>query len=117
MERSAKEVLNDHLELAQQHRFEEDLERNYSENCVVLSTYGVFHGHEGLRKLARLLEQQLLGATFSYINKQIEGKVGFLEWTSVCETHEVKDGADSFVIEDGKVVAQTILYTYQPQEQ
>lgn len=39
------------------------------------------------------------------------GRFAFLEWTATETGAKVEDGADSFVIEDGKIVAQTIHYT------
>jgi hypothetical protein len=58
-----------------------------------------------------MLKHELPNANFNYINKMVEGRFAFLEWTADCGDVAVHDGADSFVIEDGKVVAQTIHYT------
>jgi hypothetical protein len=41
----------------------------------------------------------------------VEGRIAFLEWTVETGPFRVPDGADSFVIEDGKIQAQTIHYT------
>lgn len=109
--RSTHEVFEDHLDLAQQGRFEEDIARNFSEDCVVLTNRGVFHGHEGLRQLAGMLQNEIPDAEYGYINRLVEGRFALLEWTADCGAVAVHDGADSFVIEDGKVVAQTIHYT------
>jgi hypothetical protein len=40
--------------------------------------------------------------------------VAFLEWTATCATARVRDGADSFWIRGGRIVAQTIHYTVEP---
>lgn len=111
--RSASEVFDDHLRLAGEHHFEEDIERNVSPQIVVLERRGIFRGREGVKKLARLLEEELPGAPYVYTNRLIEGRVAFLEWTSEAEHARVRDGADSFVIEDGWIVAQTIHYTVE----
>lgn len=37
--RSPEEVFEDHLHLSTQHRFEDDIERNISPECVVLERY------------------------------------------------------------------------------
>ena len=58
--RSAAEVFEDHLRLAGEHRFEEDIQRNVSPDIVVLERRGIFRGHNGVRELARLLEQERL---------------------------------------------------------
>ena len=111
--RSAEEVFEDHLRLAGEHRFDEDIERNISPDCVVLERRGIFRGHEGVRKLARLLSEELPDAPYTYTNKLIDGRVAFLEWTADAGSARVRDGADSFVIEDGWIVAQTIHYTVE----
>jgi hypothetical protein len=111
--RPATEVFEDHLRLACEHQFEEDIERNVSPEVVILERRGIFRGREGARNLARLLEQELPKAPYSYTNCLIEGGVAFLEWTAEAEHARVRDGADSFIIKDGWIVAQTIHYTVE----
>lgn len=112
-DRSPLEVFDDHLRLAGEHRFEEDIERNVAPDCVILERRGVFRGRDGARHLARLLAEELPGAPYVYTNRLVEGRVAFLEWTSEAEHARVRDGADSFVIENGWIVAQTIHYTVE----
>jgi hypothetical protein len=109
--RSAKEVLDDHLRESQEGSVEADLGRNYAEDLVVLSGRGVYRGHDGLRQLAEMLREELPKSTFEYRTHLVEGDVGFLEWSGRGENAYVDDGADSYVIRDGKIVAQTIHYT------
>jgi hypothetical protein len=127
--RSAAVVFEDHLRLAGEHQFEEDIERNVSPDIVILERRGIFRGREGARQLARFLEQELPKAPYLYTNhlytnhlytnhlytnhlytnhlytnhlytnRLLEGRVAFLEWTSEAEHTRVRDGADSFVIE------------------
>jgi hypothetical protein len=111
--RSAAEVFEDHLRLAGEHRFEEDIERNVSPDIVILERRGIFRGRGGARELARLLEQELPQAPYVYTNRLLEGRVAFLEWTADARHASVRDGADSFVIENGWIVAQTIHYTVE----
>lgn len=111
--RSPAEVFNDHLRLAGEHRFDEDIGRNVAPECVILERRGVFHGRDGARQLARLLSEELPDAPYVYTNRLVEGRVAFLEWTAEAEHTRVRDGADSFVIEDGWIVAQTIHYTVE----
>ena len=109
--RSAVEVFEDHLRLAAEHQFEEDIKRNVSPDIVILERRGIFRGREGARDLAQLLEQELPKAPYLY--RLIEGRVAFLEWTAQAEHARVRDGADLFVIENGWIVAQTIHYTVE----
>ena len=128
--RTAQEVLDDHLNLAEdwgdqegaeriaeediERAFEEDIRRNVSEDIVILINRGTFRGHEGVRQLARMLLEELPEHnTFEYTYKAVEGRMGFLEWAYEDAYVRVRDGADSYLIEDGKIVAQTIHYTVE----
>ncbi|MFE0588876.1 nuclear transport factor 2 family protein [Micromonospora echinospora] len=112
--RSAREVLDDHLRLAAEGRFAEDIERNVAPHCVVLERRGVFRGRDGAGTLARWLAEELPDAHYTYTNVLVDGRVGFLEWTAEATGFQVRDGADSFLVEDGWIVAQTIHYTVEP---
>jgi hypothetical protein len=125
--RTAREVLDEHLQLSNDWKdeeemwrnFSEDLRRNFSEDCVVLTNRGVFRGHEGIRELVEIESAQMIGeemargGSFQYINKLVEGRMGFLEWAYEDANVRIRDGADSYLIEDGKIVAQTIHYTME----
>lgn len=109
--RTPEEVLDDHLRQSKSGRVDEDLARNYAEDVVVLTGTGVFRGHEGLRQLSERLRQELPEARFDYRTQLVEGELGFLEWSARSASTCVNDGADSYVIRDGRIVAQTIHYT------
>ncbi len=120
--RSAREVLDDHLDIANtwadvpaEDALEEDLRRNVAEDIVVLINRGTFHGHQGVRELARMLAEELPEhKAFDYTYVSAEGRVGLLEWSYQDATVQVHDGVDSYLIEDGKIVGQTIHYTLEP---
>ena len=110
--RSPREVFEDHLQLGQHGTVEEDLIRNYSPAVVMLTGKGVRHGHDGVRELAELLRRELPDASFPYTAQVVSGEVALLEWTAQASTGaRVDDGADSFVIRNGRIEAQTIHYT------
>lgn len=72
---------------------------------------GVHHGHNGMRRLAERLCREVPNMRIGYKAKVIEGEIGFLEWTADCDNARIEDGADSYVIRNGFIVAQTIHYT------
>ena len=109
--RSAAEVFDDHLRLAEEGDFERDLARNVAEDIVALTPRGVFRGHAGVRELAGQLMAEIPNGEWRYGTRLVEGRIAFLEWTVETGPFRVPDGADSFVIEDGKIQAQTIHYT------
>jgi hypothetical protein len=110
-DRTAQEVFDDHLRLARELKLEEDIERNVAEDCVVLTGRGIFRGRDGVRVLADMLMREIPSGEWSYRNTLVEGRMAFLEWTVDAGPFQVRDGADSFLIEEGKIQAQTIHYT------
>jgi hypothetical protein len=114
MGRTAREVFEDHLRTGTEGTVEEDIERNYASTVVILSRDGVRHGHDGLRKQARKLQDELPNCSFHYGVQLVEGEMAFLEWTAEADGARVRDGADSYLIRDGKIVVQTIHYTVEP---
>jgi hypothetical protein len=111
--RSTRDVLEDHLRLRRQGfgKVEEDIARNYAEDVVLLTGFGVFRGHEGVRRSAQILREQLPCTRYQYRTKLVNGEMAFLEWSARCPTAVVEEGADSFLIRDGRIVVQTIHYT------
>jgi hypothetical protein len=109
--RSAEEVLNDHLALAQAGDISTDLARNFAPDCVLLTSFGVFRGHEGCREAAKLLDEQVGRTKYVYRRKLCEEPVAFLEWAVSNERAWINDGADSYWIHHGLIHAMTIHYT------
>ena len=120
--RTAQEVLDDHLNLAEnwgaewdiERIIEEDIRRNISEDLVILINRVTFHGHEGVRQLAGMLGEELPEQNaFEYTYTAVEGRMAFLEWAYEDDNVRVRDGTDSYLIEEGKIVAQTIHFTVE----
>jgi hypothetical protein len=119
--RTAREVLDDHLKIVNkwvgepfEDILEKDLRRNVAEDIVVLINRGVFRGHDGVRQLAWMLAEELPEhRAFEYTHVAAEGRVALLEWTYEDNEVRVRDGVDSYLIEGGKIVGQTIHYTVE----
>ena len=109
--RSAQEVLDDHLRLAAEGDLEGDIERNVAQDIVALTGRGVFRGHEGVRELAGQLMEEIPSGNWTYGRQFAEDRIAFLEWTVDSGPFRIPDGADSYLIENGKITAQTIHYT------
>lgn len=75
--RTAREVLDDHLQLANAWEFERDLARNFSKDIVLLTGYGIFRGLEGVRAKVRLLAEHLPGGRWVYRTVMAEGEIDF----------------------------------------
>src|SRR5690606_18102854 len=97
-----------------QQSLEADLQRNNAEDIVVIMARGIFRGHDGVRYLANALAEELPERrAFNYTFVAAEGRMGLLEWTYEDNHVRVRDGVDSYLIEDGKIVIQTIHYTVE----
>jgi hypothetical protein len=110
--RTTQEVFDDHLRLRRQGETEQDMERNYADNVVVLSGSGINHGPDGIRTTATILAKDMPGGSWEYRVRLVEGDYAFLQWTGrTVRARKVCDGADSFVIRDGRIAFQSIHYT------
>jgi hypothetical protein len=111
--RSTEEVFEDHLRLAADWACEEDIERNYARDVTVIAGSGVWRGPDGVQACMRLFWETLRGARFTYRTRLVAGEMAFLKWEAHTERARVVDGADSFIIRDGRIVGQTIHYTVE----
>lgn len=109
-------VLDAHLRAAREASIDEDLRRNFSPDLVLLTADGAFGGHDGLRRLNRKLQRELPEATYTYHAQVVKGEVALLVWSVRSERGRtrVRDGADTYVVREGRIVAQTIHYTVEP---
>ncbi|MDO5575546.1 MAG: nuclear transport factor 2 family protein [Fibrobacter sp.] len=109
--RNTKDVFESHMLLVLNWNFDTDIEKNYSNDCVLVSSYGTFYGKEGIRRAFALSEVLIPEASFLYITKSWYGEVAFLEWQAHSDKTYVDDGADTFVIKNGRISIQTSHYT------
>ena len=113
--RTTEEVLEDHLDLAQAGDVETDIARNVATDVVLLTSYGVFRGWEGVREAAALLDRHIGRSAYTYYRTRLwYGELAFLEWSVIGERVRIDDGADSYLIRDGRIQAMTIHYTVRP---
>lgn len=109
--RSTEEVFCDHLELRRTCDVQQDIDQNYAADVVLLTSYGVFEGHDGVKHCAALLHEHIGDAEVTCNTKLVDGEVAFLEWTARSDRILVEDGVDTFVIRDGRIFRKTIHYT------
>lgn len=114
MTRTTPETFDDHLDRALRGDVSGDIEANFAADCVLMTTYGRFDGHSGVRAAAALLEQQVPEARYVYTQRSVHGEIAFLEWQAIGRQSRIEDGADSFLIRDGRIQVMTIHYTVEP---
>jgi hypothetical protein len=109
-QRTTSEVFEDHLRLRQSGDLEEDLRRNFAEDVVLLTGNSNERGHAAIRVSFRRLREQMPDGRFQYLARQVSGPYALLIWKGRSSRFDVYDGADTFVIEGGKIRLQTIHY-------
>ena len=114
--RSTREVFESHLIYTLDWNQEVDIKTNFDEECFIITSYGTFFGHDGVRKLAQMQEVQIPEADILYTTKICRGELAFLEWQAESDDSYIDDGASTYLIRKGKIIAQTIHYTVRSRE-
>ena len=110
--RATQDVLDDHLRCRMSTDIEADIRRNYSPEVVILTSKGTFEGHQAVRALNRKLREHVPDQ-YEIVFNLVHGPFGYIEWRAREPGKSVEDGADSFFIERGKIVFQSIHYSLQ----
>ena len=109
--RSTHEVLDKHLECRRALDLEGDLRQNYAQDVVLLSWgEGVHRNHDGVRFLAGVLQTYLLEGNYKYDDLIVADAYGLLRWSGRGPDGAQLRGVDSFVVDHGRITAQTISY-------
>jgi hypothetical protein len=109
--RSTREVIEDHIRLQITGQIEEDLERNYAEDVVLLTESGRHvRGHDAVRRAASRLYRHGPGSCYEMVGLQVHGDYGLLLWKASTPDYAVDCAADSFVVVNGKIRMQTSHY-------
>ena len=114
MQRSTAQVFEDHLRFRQAGQLDTDLEQNYASDVILLCDHGAFEGRDAVRKSGSDLAAQLPDGRFEYVVKYVTGDYAYVQWTADSATNRIEDGADTFVIRNGRIVMQSIFYRLKP---
>jgi hypothetical protein len=110
--RSGAAVLDDHLRCRDDNDIEADLRRNYAPEVVLMTSAGSFAGHDGVRALHERL-RRTVPHEYEIVTKLARERFAYISWRAREPGKSVEDGADSFVIEGGRIVFQSIHYSVQ----
>jgi hypothetical protein len=64
-----------------------------------------------VRRAAALLEDAVDARSYRFRALVVGDRLGFAEWSVEGGDASIRDGVDSYLIEDGRIKAQTIHYT------
>ena len=106
--RTAAEVLASHLHHRNAGELEEDLRANYDEHVVILAASGVHYGHDGVRYLTLLLQEDLPEPRYTWRTALADGEAALVEWEARGADETEEEGVDSYLIRNGRIVARTV---------
>ncbi len=87
------------------------MSRNYDAEVLVLTGQETFRGHDGVRESARLLSEVVEPGSYRFRALVIGDRMGYAEWSAQGDQAVIRDGADSYLVEEGKIRAQAIHST------
>jgi hypothetical protein len=103
-DRRVEEVLNDHLACADRDDIDDDLRRNFDPDVVVLTSWGILRGHDGVR-LGRAVAQRPTGRV--RLSIQTVGRYGQIEWRAGAPDGPVAS-VETFIVRDGRIVVHAL---------
>ena len=105
---SAKKVVEQHLKCFREGDLKGILS-DYAPGAVFFTPDGALRGIDEIRPLfqAMIAEFQKPGAAFNMKQQFVEGDYAYILWTAETADNLYELGTDTFVVRDGKIVAQS----------
>jgi len=112
---STKDVLDNHLKCFGERDLKGVLS-DYASGAVMFTPDGPLRGADAIRPLfqAMIAEFGKPGATFSMKQQSVEGDYAYILWTAETADNVYEMGTDTFVVRDGKIVAQSFTGKITP---
>ena len=112
---STKDVLDNHLKCFGEGDLNGILS-DYAPGAVLFTPDGPLRGTNSIRPLfqAMIAEFGKPAATFSMKQQSVEGDYAYILWTAETAENVYELGTDTFVVRDGKIVAQSFTGTIAP---
>ena len=108
MAASTEEVLNHHLQAFGDGNLEAILE-DYNEDSVLFTQDGLLDGLNDIKPLFESFFAEFAkpGASFTMDKQIVRGELAFIAWRAESADRSFDLGTDTFIVRDGKIVAQT----------
>jgi ketosteroid isomerase-like protein len=112
---STKDVLDHHLKCFDERDLKGILS-DYAPGAVLFTPDGSLRGAEAIGPLfqAMIAEFGKPGAAFSLKHQSVEGDYAYILWTAETADNVYEVGTDTFVVRDGKIVAQSFTGKITP---
>jgi uncharacterized protein (TIGR02246 family) len=91
--------------------------KDFADDAVLITPDGVSKGHEAIHAAYNAMFAGLFKPgtyDFSLDEAHIDGDIAYIAWRASCATAEIPVGTDTFVVRNGKIVAQTFAAKIDP---
>ena len=105
---STKDVLDHHLKCFGKGDIEGTL-ADYSADAVLFLPTGPLMGHDAMKPVFQAIFAEFAkpGASFTMLQQYVEGDYAYILWTAETADNRYDLATDTFVMRDGKIVAQS----------
>ena len=112
---STQDILDHHLKAFDQGDLNGVLS-DYAPGVVVFTRDGTFKGVDAIRPLFETLFAEFAkpGATFSMKQQLVDGDYAYILWTAETADNVYELATDTFVVQQGKIVAQSFTAKIRP---
>jgi ketosteroid isomerase-like protein len=110
-----KDVLEHHLKSFGERDLKGILS-DYAPGAVLFTPDGPLKGADAIRPLFQTMIAEFgkPGSTFSMQRQFVEGEYGYILWSAETADNQYELGTDTFVVRDGKIVAQSFTGKITP---
>lgn len=111
--RTTRQVLADHVRRRSEGDLDGDLRENYHPDVAIFWSDGVLHGHDGVRRLARIQSRYHDDGNFRCHRLLTADEMAVLEWSGLGGRTDtlMLEGTETFVVRDGLIVGQAVHYS------
>jgi uncharacterized protein (TIGR02246 family) len=91
--------------------------KDFAEDAVMIGADGVIKGRAAIHAAySELFAGPFKPGTYEFTldAEHVHGDVAYIAWRASCATENVTLGTDTFVIQDGKIIAQTYTAKIEP---
>ena len=113
--KSTKDIIDHHLKAFAERDLDGVLS-DYAPGVVFFTQHGPLRGPDAIRPLFQglIAEFGKPGATFSMTKQLIDGDHAYILWTAETADNVYELGTDTFVVRDGRIVAQSFTGKITP---
>ena len=112
---STSDVLDRHLKSFAEHDID-GIVGDYSSDAVLFAPGGPLKGPKAIKPLFESLISEFAkpGSSFTMLQRCVDGEHAYIVWTAETGDNSYEFATDTFVVRDGKIVAQSFAAKIKP---